>query len=77
MYNATDGAASARVFRTLLVGKQFIAQAVAEEPHVVVGPVTDKLMRHRPLGWYGVLGFARYREAAGYRVESTSLINAS
>jgi N4-gp56 family major capsid protein len=75
MYNATDGAASARVFRTLIVGKQFLAQAVAEEPHVVVGPITDKLNRHRPLGWYGVLGFARYREAAGYRIESTSSIN--
>ncbi len=22
----------------------------------------DRLMRHRPMGWYGVLGFARYRE---------------
>jgi N4-gp56 family major capsid protein len=75
MANATDGATSARVFRTLIVGKQFLAQAVAEEPHVVVGPITDKLNRHRPLGWYGVLGFARYREAAGYRIESTSSIN--
>lgn len=75
MYNATDGATSARVFRSMIVGQQFVAQAVAEEPHVVVGPVTDKLNRHRPLGWYGVLGFARYREAAGYRIESTSSIN--
>jgi N4-gp56 family major capsid protein len=75
MFNAADGATSARVFRTMVVGKQFLAQAVAEEPHVVVGPVTDKLMRHRPLGWYGVLGFARYREASGYRIESTSSIH--
>lgn len=75
MTQATDGATSTRVFRSLVVGKQFLAQAVAEEPHVVVGPITDKLQRHRPLGWYGVLGFARYREAAGYRLESTSSIN--
>lgn len=74
MYNAGDGAASARVFRSIIVGKQFVAQAVAEEPHVVVGPVTDKLNRHRPLGWYGVLGFARYRESAGYRIETGSSI---
>lgn len=77
MYNATDGAASARVFRTLVVGKQFIAEAVAEEPHVVVGPVVDSLLRHRPIGWYGVLGFARYREEAGYRIESSSSINSA
>ena len=74
MYNATDGDTSTRVFRTILVGKQALAEAVAEEPHTVVGPVTDKLMRHRPLGWYGVLGWARYREAALYRIESTSSI---
>ena len=71
---ATDGASSAKVYRSLVLGKQFIAEAVAEEPHVVVGPVTDSLMRHRPLGWYGVLGFSRYREAAGYRLESASSI---
>lgn len=64
-----------KVFRTLLAGQQALAEAVAEEPHVVAGPVTDKLMRFRPLGWYGMLGFARYREASLYRIESTSSIN--
>ena len=77
MYNATDGSSSARVFRTILVGKQALAEAVAEEPHVVVGPVTDKLMRARPIGWYGVLGWARYRAAALWRIESSSSINSA
>lgn len=76
MYNATDGDSSQRVYRSIVVGKQAIAEAVAEEPHTIVGPVTDKLMRHRPLGWYGVLGWKRYREAALYRIESASSINA-
>lgn len=75
MYNATDGASSARAFRTILVGKQALAEAVAEEPHVVAGPVTDKLMRARPLGWTGTLGWKRFREAAIYRIESSSSIN--
>ena len=75
MYNATDGASSGRVFRTLLAGQQALAEAVAEEPHVVIGNVTDKLMRLRPIGWYGVLGFKRYRENALYRIESSSSIN--
>jgi len=74
LYNATDGASSARVYRTILAGQQAMAQAVAEEPHVVIGPVVDKLMRHRPMGWYGVLGFARYREEALFRIESGSSI---
>ena len=77
LYNATDGASSTRVFRTILAGKQALAEAIAEEPHVVVGPVVDKLMRFRPIGWYGVLGFARYREASLYRIESTSSIDAA
>lgn len=77
LYNGTDGASSTRVFRTLLAGKQALAEAVAEEPHVVVGPIVDKLMRFRPIGWYGVLGFSRYREAALYRIESTSSIDAA
>jgi len=74
LYNATDGASSARNYRTIVAGAQAMAQAVAEEPHVVIGPVVDKLMRHRPMGWYGVLGFARYREEALYRIESGSSI---
>lgn len=64
------------VYRTILAGKQALAEAVAQEPSVVIGPVVDKLMRFRPIGWYGVLGFARYREAALYRIETGSSISA-
>ena len=64
------------VYRTILAGKQALAEAVAQEPGVVVGPVIDKLMRFRPIGWYGVLGFSRYREAALYRIETSSSISA-
>lgn len=74
MYKATDGASSQAVYRTIVAGQQALAEAVAEEPHVVIGPVVDKLMRFRPIGWYGVLGWKRYREAALYRIESTSSI---
>ena len=69
-YSAKDGASSARVHRSYVLGRQALAEAVAEEPHVVIGPVTDKLTRFRPIGWYGVLGWARYREAALFRIES-------
>ena len=64
-----------KVYNTYFAGQQALAEAVAEEPHVVIGPVVDKLMRHRPLGWYGVLGHAIYREEALYRVETSSSIN--
>jgi N4-gp56 family major capsid protein len=65
-----------RTFKTIVCGQQALAEAVAEEPHIVIGNVTDKLMRFRPMGWYGVLGFARYREEALYRIETGSSIAA-
>jgi N4-gp56 family major capsid protein len=76
-YSATDGATSRRVFRGYVFGKQVLAEAVAQEPHVVIGPVTDKLMRFRPIGWYGLLGWNRYREAALFRLETSSSLTAS
>ena len=64
-----------KVFNTYFAGQQALAEAVAEEFHVVIGPVVDKLMRHRPLGWYGVAGWSIYRDEALYRIESTSSID--
>ena len=65
-----------RVFNTIVCGAQAMAEAVAEEPRVVIGNVTDKLMRFRPMGWYGVLGFAVYRDEALFRITSGSSIAA-
>jgi N4-gp56 family major capsid protein len=64
----------AGVYSTFFAGQQALAEVVAEEPHMVVGPVTDKLMRLRPMGWYGVLGHAIYRDECLYRIESDSSI---
>jgi len=64
-----------KVFNTYFAGQQALAEAVAEEFHVVIGPVVDKLMRHRPLGWYGIAGWSVYRNEALYRVESSSSID--
>ena len=44
-YTATDGASSAKVYRTVVAGQQALAEAVAVEPGIVIGPVVDKLMR--------------------------------
>jgi hypothetical protein len=63
-----------RVFNSYVLGAQALAEAVAEEPHMVMGNVVDKLNRFRPVGWYGVLGWARYREAALWRVETASSV---
>lgn len=74
-FQDTTGSGSTRVFYTLVAGQQALAEAVAEEPHIVVGPVTDKLMRARPIGWYGVLNWAIYRQQALYQIRTTSSIH--
>lgn len=71
---ALDGASSAKVYRTIVAGQQALAEATAVEPSVVIGPVVDKLMRFRPIGWYSLQGWKRYRDAALYRIESGSSI---
>jgi N4-gp56 family major capsid protein len=62
------------VYPTIFVGKQALAEAVAIEPHVVVGNIVDPLKRKMPIGWHGLLGHAVYRDKALYRVESASSI---
>jgi N4-gp56 family major capsid protein len=73
-YVGTDGSGSAKVYRTIIAGQQALAEATAVEPGIVIGPVIDKLMRFRPVGWYSLQGWSRYREESLYRIESTSSI---
>ena len=63
-YQATDGESSAKVSRSYILGAEALAEAVGREPGVVVGPVTDKLMRFRPVGWKALLGWGIYRQEA-------------
>jgi N4-gp56 family major capsid protein len=77
-YNAVDAGTTnntVRRFRTYLAGQQALAEAVADEFHIVAGPITDKLGRFRPLGWLGVAGWKRYREEALIRLETSSSID--
>jgi hypothetical protein len=62
------------VYRTIIAGQQALAEATAVEPGIVIGPVVDKLMRFRPVGWYSLQGWSIYRQAALFRIESGSSI---
>ena len=75
-YTATDGATSQKVYRTLYVARQALAEATAIEPHSTISekPV-DYHNRNYALGWYGFLGFGRYREDALVRVETVSSLS--
>lgn len=82
--NAGSSSASGvyNVFATIFGGKQAFAKAYStedgngEDPHIVPGPVTDHLRRFVPIGWYQLVGYAVFRQAALLRVESSSSIQA-
>lgn len=71
-YQATDGESSAKVSRSFILGREALVEAVGKEPGVVIGPVTDKLMRTRPVGWKGTLGWGIYREEAIWQINTGS-----
>ena len=66
-----------RVFNSYIVGQQALAEASAIDPHVVVGPVVDSLMRNRPVGWYGLLGWSLYRPQSSWLIRSSSTIHST
>ena len=63
------------VYRTIFAGREALAEGVVVEPEVRIGVVPDKLNRFFPLGWYGYLGWTRFREKALYRLEAGSSIS--
>jgi N4-gp56 family major capsid protein len=62
------------VYQTLVAGQQALAEAVAEEAHSVVAPVTDNFGRFHKVGWYFAGGWSLYRQEALWRIESVSSI---
>lgn len=73
-YSANDGTTSAKVHRTLIMGKEALAEAVSIEPGIVVSPQIDRFRRFMTVGWYGLVGWSRYREECLQRVESIASI---
>lgn len=84
--NASNGAGAAGnidVYRTLFMGRQSLAKGFSNgggygpRPVVVIGPIVDKLMRFRPIGWKHFTGYAIFRQEAIRAVESASSIGAN
>jgi N4-gp56 family major capsid protein len=67
---------TATTYNTYYFGRECLLEASCIEPHVVVGPVVDKLKRFFPVGWYAFLGWTLYRQNALQLVRTTSSINA-
>ena len=59
-------------YRAIVAGREALAEAQAADISTVIGPEIDALRRFRTIGWYYFGGFARLREAALYRIESSA-----
>jgi hypothetical protein len=64
---------TANAYTTFIVGADALAEAVAEEFHIVAdGVVVDPLKRKMALGWYGIAGWNLFRTASLYAIKSTT-----
>jgi N4-gp56 family major capsid protein len=68
------GTSTVDAYSTYFFGRDFLAKAESIPPHMVLGPVTDKLQRFQPLGWHAYVGWDTFREAAIRITKSASSI---
>ena len=68
-------ASSVVVYKAVVAGREALAEALAQDTSVVIGPEIDALRRFRTIGWYTFAGWNRLREAALYRIETATTIN--
>ncbi len=69
-YAANSG--SVNVYKAVVAGREALAEAMGQDINTVIGPEIDALRRFRTIGWYYFGGFARLREAALYRIETSA-----
>jgi N4-gp56 family major capsid protein len=72
--NPDGGSGTADTYTTYVLGAEAFGKAEDIPLHIVPGPVTDRLMRFMPLGWYGLFGHKVIRSAALRRIISASSI---
>ena len=78
--NGSGSTGTVDVYCTLFVGREGMAKGYStgddygQNPIIVDSPVTDSLRRFTGMGWRHLVGYGRFREAALYRVESSSSI---
>ena len=76
----TVAAAGVNVYGTIIMGRQALAKTHSlvdgngAFPHVVPGPITDRLRRFVPMGWYWLGAYGVFRQASVIRIESASLL---
>jgi len=83
LFANTGSPSTVDVYGTLFMGRQGLAKAHSyvdgnqDNPLIVPGPVVDALRRFVPIGWYHLVGYGIFRQAAVLRIEGASTIGAN
>jgi N4-gp56 family major capsid protein len=75
--NVDGGSSTVDTYSTYILGQDALGKAVSIPPHIVDGPVTDKLRRIMPLGWHAYLDYGVIRSAAARNLIAASSIGAN
>lgn len=75
--NTDGGSGSVDTYTTYILGAEAFGKVETIPLHIQPGPVTDRLMRFMPLGWYGYFGYKVIRSAALRRVLTASSIGSN
>ena len=72
--NVNGGSSNVDTYSTYILGQDALGKAEPIPGHIVVGPVTDHLMRFAPIGWHAYLAYATIRSGAARNLLAASSI---
>ena len=75
--NANGGSGNTDVYTSFWYGQDHLGEVESIPPHIVLGPVTDKLRRFATVGWHTYLGFDTIREASQIKMLTASAIGSN
>lgn len=71
-FAANTNSPAVNVYKAVIAGREALAEAQGQDISTVIGPQIDALRRFRTIGWYYFGGFSLLRQAAIYRIETSS-----
>lgn len=75
--NADGGSSTVDTYSSYILAQDALGKAEVVPGHIILGPVTDKLMRIKPIGWHAFLAYATIRSGAARNLIAASSIGAN
>ena len=75
--NDGGGSSTVDTYTSFWYGQDHLGNVESIPPHIVIGPVTDKLRRFATVGWHVYTGYDTIREAGQYKLLTASAMGAN